>query len=66
MGRKNYFENSRDNVDDFRIDLENDDENSEEYLDEKEVREEGVEKVIKGDEDEIWKPVKYLYLFCLV
>ena len=51
MRRKNYSGNSCENLDDFRIDLEDDDETSEEYLDEKEAREEDVEKVIKGDED---------------
>ena len=50
MRRKKLSGNSCDNVDDFRIDLEDDDEISEEYLDE-EAREEDVEKGIKGEEE---------------
>ena len=47
MGRKKLFGNSCENDDDFRIDLEDNDETSEEYLKEKEAREEYVEKVNK-------------------
>ena len=44
LRRKKLSGNSCDNVDDFRIDLEDENEISEEYLDE-EAREEDVEKV---------------------
>ena len=50
MRRKKLSGNSCDNVDDFRIDLEDENEISEEYLDE-EAREEDVEKGIKGEEE---------------
>ena len=56
MRRKKLSVNINENVDDFRIDLEDDDENNEEYLDEEEAREEDVEKGIKGEE-ELWKPL---------
>ena len=46
LGRMKLFGNSCEN-DDFRIDLEDNDETSEEYLKEKEAREECVEKVNK-------------------
>ena len=59
MRRKNYSGNSCENLDDFRIDLEDDDETSEEYLEEKEAREEDVEKVIKGEEASM-EAIKYL------
>ena len=57
--------NRNENVNDFRIDLEDDDEISEEYLDE-EAREEDVEKGIKGDEEFV-EAFKVIYgMFCLV
>ena len=49
LRRKKLSVNINENVDDFRIDLEDDDENNEEYLDEEEAREEDVEKGIKGE-----------------
>ena len=50
LRRKKLSVNRNENVNDFRIDLEDDDEIGEEYLD-KEAREEDVEKGIKGREE---------------
>ena len=63
LKKKELFGNSCDNVDDFRIGLEDPDETSEEYLDEKEAREVDVEKVIKGEEESMESFVKYLFVF---
>ena len=56
--------NRNENVADFRIDSEDDDEIREEKLDEEEARED-VEKGIKGEEERM-KSCKYLFVYLFI